>query len=327
MRRREFVSCLIAGLVARPRTGSAQTPNRRPLIAVLVYGSLAATSRLVFGFLRGMQELGYVEGRDVDIVYRYADGDMTRMPALADELIRLAPDVVVTTNTAGTLAVRQKTATLPVVSTVLTGPVGLGLVASHARPGGNVTGILVTVDTLPGKLLDLAREVVPGAKRIGMLVNPRNPSNTVQQRDTETAAAASGIKLVSREVRAPDELDAAFQAFAQASVDFVIVPADLMFLNERRRVAALALSARLPSIFSYREHVEDGGLLSYGINLVENYRGVAAYVSKILKGAKPADLPVQLPTKFELIVNLKTAKALGIELPPTLLARTDEVIE
>ena len=274
-----------------------------------------------------LQELGYVEGREFEIIYRYADGDMTRLPALADELVQRKPTIIVTTNTATTIAVRQVTATIPIISAILTDPVGLGLVASHSRPGGNVTGIEFTLEGLPGKLLELSREVVPSASRIGMLVNIRNPSNLVQQRDTEAAAASSGVKLSIAEVRAVGDLDAAFEPLALARVQVLLVPGDLMFLTERRRVAASALAARLPTVFAGREFVEDGGLISYGISVLENWRRVADYVDKVLKGAKPADLPVQFPTKLELVINLKTAKALGLEVPPTLLARADEVIE
>jgi len=274
-----------------------------------------------------MRELGYVEGMDVDFEYRYADGDSERFPALAEELVRLNPDVIVASNPASTLAVKHATTTIPIVAATLTDPVGLGLVASHARPGGQVTGILVNLDGLPGKLLEILREVVPGAVRIGVLINVNEPSDTIQLRDAEAAALALPVKLVPAEARTPADLDAAFQLLQREHVDASSVLRDGMFLNERQRIATLAAAARLPAIYSFREHVEVGGLISYGINLRESWRRAAYYVDKILKGAKPGDLPVELPTKVELVINRQTAKALGITFPQSILLRADDVVE
>jgi putative ABC transport system substrate-binding protein len=278
-------------------------------------------------FAQRMQELGYGAGRDGDIGYRYADGDMARLPALADELVRLKPDVLVAFSTQAAIAASQATAAIPIVAANVTDPVGFGLVASHARPGGNVTALLATLDTLPEKQLAVAAEIVRGTVKMGMLLNPGSQAHTVQRKGAEGAAAALAIKLVPVEVRLPDDLDPAFQSLARERVDSVLVLQDPMFLTERRRIAMLAIAARLPTIFGFREHAEAGGLTSYGIDLRTNFRRAADYVDKILKGTKPADLPVELPTKFELVVNLKTAKAIGLMIPESFLLRADEVIE
>ena len=327
MRRREFIWLLGGAAAAFPRGVLAQVSARRQLVAVLVGATAATASRYVTGLEQRMQELGYVAGRDVDIVYRYADGDLARLPALADELVQLKPDVVVAANTQATIAARQATATIPIVAANVTDPVGFGLVASHARPGGNVTGILPSLDTLPEKQLALAAEVVRGTVKMGMLVNASSQAHVIMRQGAENAAAALAIKLMPVVVRLPDDLDAAFQSLARERVGGLFVPQDPMFLAERQRIGILAIAARLPTMFGFREHVESGGLMSYGIDLRANFRRAGDYVDKILKGTKPADLPVELPTKFELVINLKTAKALGLEVPPTLLARADEVIE
>jgi putative ABC transport system substrate-binding protein len=325
--RRQFITLVGGAAAAWPLAARAQVSTRRPLVAVLHGQSSAAASHYERALAQRMQELGYVAGRDVDIVWRYADGDLTRGPALADELVRLKPDVLVTSNTEFAIAMRQATTAIPIVALNVTDPVAFGLVASHARPGGNVTGILATLDTLPEKQLALAAEIIRGTAKMGMLVDAGFQAHAIHRRGAETAAAKLAIQIMPVEVRLPDDLDTAFQSLARERVDSVLVLQDPMFLTERRRIAMLALSARLPTMFGFREHVEAGGLMSYGIELRANYRRAAEYVDKILKGTKPADLPVELPTKFELVINLKTAKALGLDVPPTLLARADEVIE
>jgi putative ABC transport system substrate-binding protein len=327
MRRREFIGALACSVVASPHGAKAQGAAKRPLIAVLIAGPSGSASRYVSGFPQGLQELGYIEDRNIDIVYRYADGDMARMPALADELVQLNPDVIVCASTAGILAIKQATATIPIVSVALTDPEGFGFVTSMARPGGQVTGILITLDSLPAKLLQLVLEVLPTATRIGLLLNASNPTHGVVRRNAEAAAASFARNLVRVEVRVPDDLDAAFQKWARERVDLGLVLYDAMFLSERRHIAALATAARLPIMYGFREHVEDGGLMSYGVDLRESFRRGAIYVDKILKGAKPGDLPVELPTKLELVINLNTAKALGITIPPPIIVRADEVIE
>jgi putative ABC transport system substrate-binding protein len=313
--------------VAWPYGLIAQVSIKRPLVALLHGQSAASASPVVTAFAQRMQELGYVAGRDVDIVYRYADGDLARGAVLVDEVIRLKPDVVITSNTQLAIATRQATASIPIVAANITDPVGFGLVTSHARPGGNVTGILATLDTLPEKQLALAAEVIRGAVKMGMLVNAGFQAHAIHRKGSEAAAAALAIRLVPVEVRMADDFDAAFQFMARERVDGVLVLQDPMSLTERRRIATLAIAARLPTMFGFREHVEAGGLMSYGIDLRGNLRRAADYVDKILKGTKPADLPVELPTKFELVVNLKTAKALGIDVPLHVQQLADEVIE
>jgi putative tryptophan/tyrosine transport system substrate-binding protein len=327
MRRREFIGQLTATIVAWPRGLKAEGAAKRPLIAVLSSASSIAAARYLSGLPNGLQELGYVERRNIDIVYRYAEGDNARLPALADELVRLKPDVIVAPNTAATLALKQATATIPIVNVALTDPEGFGFVSSMAQPGGQVTGILLTLDSLPAELLQLVLEVLPSATRIGLLLNISNPSHAVFRRNAEAASASFTRKLVPIEVRVPDDLDAAFKAMVRERVDLGLVLPDAMFLSWRRRIAALAITARLPTMFSLREHVEDGGLMSYGVDLRESLRRGAVFVDKILKGAKPGDLPVELPTKFQLVINMKTAKVLGVTIPPLIWERANNVIE
>jgi putative tryptophan/tyrosine transport system substrate-binding protein len=326
MRRRDFIVIFGFSAIAQPAIVQARGLVERPLVAVLMPVSQAAASVWSEGLQRGLRELGYVEGRDVDIVYRYSDGDNSRLPALAEDLVRLGPRVVVTSSMLSTFAVKQATETIPIVSATLTDPIGFGLAKSDARPGGQVTGILFTLDTLPGKQIEIALEAVSGVATLGMLVNTNNLAVQIPRRNA-MAAAALGVKPVPVDVRDASGLDAAFQVLAHAGVGLVFVLPDPLFVSERRRIAALAIEAHLPTLFALREHVQEGGLLSYGIDVSEGFRRVASFVDKILKGAKPGDLPIELPTKFELVINLKTAKALGLTVPQVLLATADEVIE
>jgi putative ABC transport system substrate-binding protein len=327
MKRREFIGALGCSVVALRRLAMAESVAKRPLVAVLLATSSTAAARFLSGLPQGLQEFGYVEGKNIDTVYQYANGDLARMPKLADELVRLKPDVIVTGSSAAIFALKRATATIPIVSFALTDPEGFGFIASMARPGGQVTGILVTLDSLPAKILQLVLEVLPNATRIGLLLNVSNPPHAVFRRNIEAAAASFERKLVPVEVHVPDDLDVAFQTWVRERVDLGLVIYDAMFLSERRHIAALATAARMPTIYGYREHVEDGGLMSYEIDLRESFRRTAVYVDKILKGAKPGDLPVELPTKLELVINLNTAKALGITIPPSIMVRADEVIE
>jgi putative ABC transport system substrate-binding protein len=294
---------------------------------MLVSGSSDGYSEYVESFRQGLQRLGYIEGRDVEIAYRYSDGDPVRLPALAAELVTLKPDVIVTASTSAAVAAKQATTTIPIISAILTDPIGNGLAVSVAHPGGNVTGIEFTLEGLAGKQYELAREVVPATSSVGLLVHMKNPSNPPQRRDAETAAAVLGIRLVPVDVDMPDQIDTAFQAYARERVDWVAVLADSLFISERSRIAALAISLRLPTIFNAREHVEAGGLISYGVDLLANYQRAADYVDKILKGAKAGELPIEFPAKLKLVINLKTAKALGLDVPLFLQQRADEVIE
>jgi putative ABC transport system substrate-binding protein len=290
----------------------------------MAVASPEASAPMVSAFLQGLRELGYRDGHEFDIAYRFADGDVAKLPRLAEELVRLKPDVIYAINAT---PAKLATSTIPIVSPVLNDPVRLGLVASYAHPGGNVTGIMSSLDGLPGKQVELARELIPGLVRLGMLVNVSSALSLPQRQNVELAARASKVELAPFEVRGPDDLDSAFQALARENAEALIVLGDTMFFSYRQRIAALAVAAKLPTIFGFRDHVDAGGLISYGVNIGANHRRAAAYVVEILKGAMPSNLPVEFPTKLELIINLKTAKALGLTVPPTLLARADEVIE
>jgi putative tryptophan/tyrosine transport system substrate-binding protein len=327
MKRRDFIGMLLASTALRPFGASAEAFSKRPTVGFLGGGSKAANRQFYDSLPQGLRDLGYIEGRDYALADRYADGDLARLPALAQELVRLGPDVIVAAPGSAVLAARQATASIPIVGVNMNDPVGMGLVANEARPGSNVTGVLVRVPGQAGKQLEIARDAVAGARRIGVLGNLEEASNVLQWRETESAAAKSGVALSLVEVHAADEIGPAFEKFASERAGVVIVLGQVTFVTMRRQIAAFALAARLPTVYSFREHVEDGGLISYGINLRANYRRAAFYVDRILKGEKPADLPVEFPTKVELVVNLATAKALGLTIPSSLLARADEVIE
>ncbi len=304
MKRRDFIGMLLASTALRPFGASAEAFSKRPTVGFLGGGSKAANRQFYDSLPQGLRDLGYIEGRDYALADRYADGDLARLPARAQELVRLVPDVIVAAPGSAVLAARQATASIPIVGVNMNDPVGMGLVANEARPGS-----------------------VAGARRIGVLGNLEEASNVLQWRETESAAAKSGVALSLVEVHAADEIGPAFEKFASERAGVVIVLGQVTFVTMRRQIAAFALAARLPTVYSFREHVEDGGLISYGINLRANYRRAAFYVDRILKGEKPADLPVEFPTKVELVVNLATAKALGLTIPSSLLARADEVIE
>jgi len=334
MRRRDFITAIARSVIAlsadatvRPGYVLAETSFKRPLIACLVGGSKASSGRFVGIFAQGMRDLGYLEGRDYGFEVRYAEGDVSRIPPLVEELIRLNPDVFVSGTTGGVIAAKKLTDTIPIVSEALTDPVGFGLAASYARPGGNVTGVLVTVEDLPTKLLTLARELLPKARKIGLLLNSTNPTQPLFRSSLEPAAAALGEELIVIEVGSRDDLYPAFQRFARDGAEVLVLSYDPMFLSERKRIALFAIAERLPTIFGFRDNVEDGGLMSYGTDLSETWRRIATFVDKILKGTKPGDLPMEFPTRLQLLINLATAQALGLVIPPTVLARADEVIE
>jgi ABC-type uncharacterized transport system substrate-binding protein len=326
MKRRAFIALLGGAAAAWPFRASAQTP-KRPLIGFLAPASKATSGRFHDGFPQGMRELGYLEGRDYGLEERYADGDVTRLPLLAKDLVRLEPTLIVAGTTSAALAAKQATTSIPVVGVNLTDPIGMGLVANEARPGANVTGILFRVEGLTSKQIEIARELLPSAAKIGVLRNPVNVTDRSQWREAELAAAKVGVSLAPVEVRAGDEIGGAFQRFVQDRADIVAILADPMLTGMRRQIGAFALAAHLPTVNVFREHVEDGGMISYGVDLRRNYYRAAAYVDKILKGARPGDLPVEFPTKLDLVINLATARALGLTIPPSLLARADEVIE
>jgi putative tryptophan/tyrosine transport system substrate-binding protein len=320
LKRREFISLFSGMAAAWPLAARGQPPAKRPLVAWLSGGSRKASWVFVEAFLQGMRDHGYFEGRQFDITYRFADGYTERLPLLAEEVIRLGPSVILAPASGAT-------ATIPIVTPALADAVHLGLVASEARPGGNVTGISPYVAGLPGKQIELAREVVPGASRIGVLANLNDAKAPPQWEELETAGGKLALTVVLADAHAPDDLDGALQALGHQRVEVMIVLQTSMLLSERRRIATLSATARLPAIYGYREHVDDGGLISYGVDLRACFRRGGYYVHRILTGTSPSDLPVEFPTKLELVINLKTAKELGLEISPMLLARADEVIE
>jgi putative tryptophan/tyrosine transport system substrate-binding protein len=326
MRRREFVG-LFAAIATSPQTVLAQTTKKRPLVGWLYYNRTNLVARYLGLVLDGMRELGDIEGRDFEMVYTSADGHVERLPKAAEELVQLKPDIIIASATIQAVALKKATDTIPIVVPVLADPIGLGFVANEARPGGNVTGIAPYVKGLPAKQLELAREVVPGATRIGLVDDVNDPKAHPQRREIEAAGKKLEIKILPAEVRTAGDIGSAYEALAAGGVEVVIVEQSSMLIVSRKQIAEAAAAKKLPSVYGYREHVEAGGLISYGVNLDSCYHRAAYYVDRILKGTKPGDLPVEFPTRIELVINLKIARALGLTIPPTLLARADEVIE
>jgi putative tryptophan/tyrosine transport system substrate-binding protein len=320
---------LALSLLVAPLAPEAQPPTHVHRI-----GWLAGTTpgRGPFGseeaFLEEMRALGYVEGQHLVMEYRGAEGQYERFPALAAELVRLPVDVLLVPNTPAALAAKHATTTIPIVMVGLGDPVGSGLVASLARPGGNITGLSVLRPDLVGKQLEILKDLRPTVSRVAVLSNPANPSSALSVRAAEEAVQALGVQLHLVEARGPDAFDRAFAAMTRAHAGALLVLGDPMFVQHRRRLAELAATSRLPTMHSIqcRAFVEAGGLLCYGASLLDQWRRAATYVDKILKGTKPADLPVEQPTKFDLVINLKTAQALGLTIPPTLLFQATDVI-
>ena len=329
MKRREFIT-LLGGAATCPLAARAQQVGRkRPLIGRLSSGSkdVPPVAKYIDRFLAGMRELGYVEGRDFDMTYAMADFHADRLPQVTAQLVKLAPDVILAGGTLEAVAARKATATIPIVVGALADPVALGFATSDARPTGNLTGITPYVKGLPAKQLELAREVVLGATRIGLVDDVTDPKAHPQRQEIEAAGRTLGIEVVPAEVRTAADIDAAYQALVSAGVQAVVVEQSNMLLFARQPIAEAAVSKRLPTVYGYREHVEAGGLVSYGVNLDWCNHRVAYYVDRILKGAKPSDLPIEFPTNIEMVINLKAAKALGLTVPSSLLVRADEVIE
>jgi putative tryptophan/tyrosine transport system substrate-binding protein len=330
MDRRTFLFVFSLGALSAPLAADAQPAGKAPRVGYLYAGSRSAPGaqgRLDI-FRQGLRDLGYVEGRNVVFEYRDAEGRYDRLPDLAADLARLKVDVIVAVPTAAAVAAKNASETIPIVMIGVGDPVGLGLIASLARPGGNVTGLSYSVGMGTfGKELGLLNEAVPKVRRVAILSNPANPVQPLAIRDVKVAARSLGVQLQLLEARGATEFDGAFAAMAKERVGALLAVADSMFLLHGARLADLAARSRLPAAYGYRETVEAGGLMSYGPSLPDLWRRAAGYVDKILKGAKPGDLPVEQPTKFELVINLKTAKALGLTVPPSLLARADEVIE
>ena len=318
---------LAFALVLAPLAGEAQQAPNVPKIGFLATaaGTLAPN---IAAFRLGLRELGYIEGKTVLLEIRLPEGAVERLPQLARELVALKPDVIVATNDVAIASVRRETQTIPIVMVFSSDPAGAGFVASLARPGGNVTGLSTLSPELSGKRLELLREVVPGLSRVALLWNPDSRGNLLDYKETEVAARALHVELQSVELSRVEDLDRAFSTVTKGHPQALIVPAgNLIAVTRRAQVASFAQQSRLPSIYGAREYVDDGGLMSYGPSVSDLFRRAAIYVDKILKGAKPADLPVEQPTEFELVINLKTAKALGLTIPPALLRRADHVIQ
>jgi len=313
------------GVALPPRVARAQ-PVQRRRIAILGQASRAATGENWEAFRQGLRALGYGE-EDIAFESRWADGHVERLAPLAAELVRLAPEVIVVGSAAAVLAAKQATATIPIVVTVLNDPVGSGFVGSFAHPGGNVTGLSSQQEDTIAKELELLETVVPTAKRIAVLLDPANPTHAGVLRTLQLAAQTSRTALLPVEASAPGEVDGAFSAMAREHADGLVVLGGPLSMDQRSRITELAAHQKLPAIYHQRELVLAGGLMSYGADHKDMNRRAATYVDKILKGAKPADLPVEQPTRFELVVNLKTAQELGLTIPPSILARADEVIE
>ncbi len=327
--RQAVLIALALGILLAPLVAEAQQVAKVPRIGYLT-GSRAANPHLTEAFRQGLRDLGYVEGRNVVIEYRDAEGKYDRFPALAADLVALKVDVIVVTNTPAALAAKQATRTIPIVLAWVGDPVGSGLVTSLARPGGNVTGLSFLVPELVGKRLELLKQAVPGVSRVAALWHPGDyPERTEKDilKEADVAARALGVRLQVVEARGPEDFDRAFSDMTRARADAVTVQSTNIFIIEKRRLVDLAAKNRLPAMYIAREFVDAGGLMSYAPNVADVFRHAATYVDKILKGAKPADLPVEQPTKFELVVNLKTAKALGLTIPQSVLIRADEVIQ
>jgi putative ABC transport system substrate-binding protein len=326
MRRRDFIAKFGAATLALPSTVRAQQ-RKRPLIGWLSSATQAYSDSKAAVFLRALRDLGYVEGQNFDIVYRSSGGNQDRLPALAEELVRLKPDVILAMAIAAVIPARKATSTIPIVSPALADAVRLGVIASEARPGGNVTGIEPYVAGLPAKQLEIAREIVPGARTIGLLTNLVDPKAPPQLKEIEAASQALEIKLVAKDANRPDEVEGALQFLADQKVDVVIVLQTSMLISQTRPIAESAIAKRLPTVYGYREHVVDGGLISYGVDLRWCYQRAAALLVKILNGTAPGDIPVEFPSGVLLSINLRVAKLIGITVSPTLLARADEVLE
>jgi putative tryptophan/tyrosine transport system substrate-binding protein len=324
MRRREIITLLGSVAIVLPLAVRAQQAGKIHTIGILSAGSFDPTAP---SFPDALRELGWIEGKNVAFERRYAENQVERLAELGAELVRLNVDVIVAIGTLAPLAAKRATTTIPIVMTAAGDPLGSGLVASLARPGGNVTGMSLMAPDLGAKRLELLKEVLPSLSRVAVLWNAANPYPALVFKQTQAAGRVLGIQVQSLEVRSPDDFDGTFEAARRQRPDALITVEDPLTFNYRKLIADFTAGHQLPALHGMREFVTAGGLMSYGANLVDLIRRAAGYVDKIFKGAKPADLPVQQPTKFELVINLKAAKALGLTVPLTLLARADEVIE
>ena len=329
MKRRKFL-CLLGGMAAAPLAGplaARAQPGRTRRIGFLGNSTAALEANLIGPFREQLHALGYQEGRNMQIEFRWAEGQYERFPKLITELLAAKVEVIVTAGTPATLAVKKATTTVPLVMIAVGDPVGNGIVPSLARPGGNVTGLSSIAPELEGKRLELLREIIPNLSHVAMLLNPSNPFHVTSLKQARPAAEKLRIKLTVLEVKKSEDLEGAFSAILRERPEGVLILADRVFLHNRRALMDFATKNRLPTMLPYKELVEAGGLMSYGPSYEGMHRRAADYVDKILKGAKPGDLPVELPTKFDLRVNLKAAKAIGLKIPESFLLRADQVIE
>ena len=324
MKRREFIT-LVGGAAAWPLTARAQ--SKIPRIGFMGNSTAALEANLLDAFREGLRELGYEDGRNIIIEYRWADGKYDHFPVLVAELIAAKVDAIVTAGTPAALAVKKATTTVPLVMVAVGDPIGTGLVPSLARPGGNLTGLSSIAPDLEGKRLQLLREVTPALSHVAMFINSLNPFHVSSMKQARDAAQTMGIKLQLHDIRKSEDLDDAFAAIRKERPDALLILADRVFLHNRERIMDFANEQRLPNVNAYKELVEVGGLMSYGPSYEDMHKRAAIYVDKILKGAKPADLPIEQPSKFTFIVNLKAAKTLGVTVPSQLLGLADQLIE
>jgi ABC-type uncharacterized transport system substrate-binding protein len=325
VRRRAFIT-LLGAAAAWPLAARAQQAAMLPTIGFLGPNTPSLDSRRVGAFVQRLRELGWIEGRNVATEYRWAEGRTEHLAEFAAEFVRLKVDVIVTSGTPPVIAAKQATSVIPIVFAAVGDPVGTGLVAALARPGGNATGLSIQATDLAGKRLELLREVVPGLRRLAIMANAGAPPAALEMAEVQTTARGLGLEVVASEIRRPEDIAPALESL-NGRAEALYVCNDPLVTTNRIRINTLALGMRLPTIYNVREFVEAGGLMSYGPNFLDLYRRAADFVDKILRGAKPADIPVEQPTKYDLVVSLKTAKALGLAIPETFLLRADEVIE
>jgi len=325
MKRREFITLLGSAAVAWPLAARAQQPGKLPTIGFLGTTTASAWKPWTAAFVQRLRELGWIEGTNLAVEYRWAEAYSERFTEIAAEFVRLNVDVIVTGGNAA-VAVKHATSVIPIVFVLAVDPVRMGLIASLARPGGNVTGLSNQQTDTPGKRLELLRNVEPNLRRLAIMANADFPEAMLEMREVQAISKAQGLDVVTAEIRHAEDISAAFAAL-KGQAEALYVTADTLVNNNRAGISTLALDARLPTVFGFRDMVEAGGLMSYGANYLDLFRRAGNYVDKILRGAKPSDIPVEQPTKFDLVINLKTAKALGLEVPDKLLALANEVIE
>jgi len=317
---------IVVALTVWGARAEAQQTTKVHRVGFLTANDFSALAARIEALRQGLRELGYVEAKNIVIEYRYAEGKPDRLPALAAELVRLKVDIIVSAGPQSTRAAKEATVTIPIVMAFDFDPVGNGFVASLARPGGNITGLSTLAPEISGKQLELLKEIVPSLSRVAVLGNSTDPGNAQVVGETERAAVALGVQHLYLDVRAPADIETAFRAASKGRADAVLSLSSFLFISQRKQLVDLAVKSRLPAIYDRAEYVEDGGLMTYSVSQTDLFRRAAIYVDKILKGTKPADLPVEQPKKFELIINLKAAKQIGLTIPPNVLARADKVI-